>query len=258
MLAQLRIVMVETTHPGNIGAAARAMKTMGLSDLRLISPKHFPSDEATARASGAGSILEHAQVVSSLDEAIGDADLVIGTSARQRRIPWPCVTPRQLAAQVQADLSDNPALKIAILFGREARGLTNEELQRCNLHVSIPPDDEYGVLNVAAAVQLLSYEMRLALVGEGLELEASRSRRFQMSLPELVWDEPQASNQELNRLLEHLLEVAVQSGFLNPQNPAQVETRLRRLFMRARPDRMEVSILRGILSSVQRKMDKPD
>lgn len=249
MLDRLRIVMVETTHPGNIGAAARAMKTMGLADLRLVRPATFPSAEATARASGAASVLEQARVCADLDEALGDAELVIGTSARQRRIPWPCITPRQLAERVAAE----PALKVAVMFGREDRGLTNEELQRCNLHVSIPTDSEYGVLNVAAAVQVISYELRLALVGDEVERPDARARRHSMPLPELVWDEPPASNQEVDRLLQHLEKVAVDSGFLDPANPAQVSTRLRRLFLRARPDKMEVGILRGILANIEKR-----
>lgn len=249
MLDRLRIVMVETTHPGNIGAAARAMKTMGLTDLRLVRPAVFPSAEATARASGAGSVLAQAQVCADLDEALGDADLVIGTSARQRRIPWPCITPRQLAERVAAE----SGLKVAVMFGREDRGLTNDELQRCNLHVSIPTDSEYGVLNVAAAVQVISYELRMALVGDEVERPDARARRHTMPLPELVWDEPPASNQEVDRLLQHLEQVAVACGFLDPANPAQVTTRLRRLFLRARPDKMEVGILRGILANIEKR-----
>lgn len=250
-LDRIRIVMVETSHPGNIGAAARAMRTMGLSDLRLVQPKDFPSAEATARASGAADILERAQVCSSLDEALADAELVIGTSARQRRIPWPSVTARQLAEQVATETDR----KVAILFGREDRGLTNDELQRCNLHVSIPTDSEYGVLNVASAVQLISYELRMAIIGDEIDRPDARSRRHVMTLPELVWDEPPASNEDVERLLEHLQRVSVQAGFLNPENPAQVITRMRRLFLRARPDKMEVSILRGVLSGVEKRME---
>lgn len=254
MLDRIRIVMIETSHPGNIGAAARAMKTMGLSDLRLVSPKEFPCAEATARASGAAEILENAQVCDSVGEALADAELVIGTSARQRRIPWPSVTARQLAEKVAGE--DN--IKVAILFGREDRGLTNEELQRCHLHVSIPANSEYGVLNVASAVQLIAYELRMAIVGDEIERPDARSRRHTMVLPELVWDEPPASSEDVERMLEHLQRVSIRAGFLNPDNPAQVVTRLRRLFMRARPDKMEVSILRGVLSGVEKTFDKSD
>lgn len=253
MLDRIRIVMVETTHPGNIGAAARAMKTMGLSDLRLVSPREYPCAEATARASGAADLLEGAQVYASLEEAIGDAALVVGTSARQRRIPWPSVTARQLAAQVASEQQTS----IAILFGREDRGLTNEELQRCHLHVSIPTNSDYGVLNVASAVQLIAYELRLAVLGDELERPDARARRYTMPLPELVWDEPLADSADVERLLEHLERVSTRVGFLRPDNPAQVMTRLRRLFLRARPDKMEVSILRGVLAGIEKQLDEP-
>ena len=136
MLDKVRVVMVETTHPGNIGAAARAMKTMGLADLRLVAPKIYPSAEATARASGAGDILANARVCADLDEALEGATLVVGTSARLRRVPWPCLTPRQLTAQLQHEPEDT---RIAVLFGREDRGLTNEELHRCLLGTLLVP-----------------------------------------------------------------------------------------------------------------------
>ena len=182
MLENVRVVMVETTHPGNIGAAARAMKTMGLADLRLVSPAVYPSAEATARASGAGDVLSAARVCADLDEALEGATLVIGTSARQRRIPWPCLTPRQLSAQLQREPEST---RIAVLFGREDRGLTNDELRRCNLHVTVPANPDYGVLNVASAVQLIAYELRLALVGEDADLPEARARREAM--PDRSW-----------------------------------------------------------------------
>ena len=250
MLDTVRIVMVETTHPGNIGAAARAMHTMGLADMRLIRPAQFPHVEATARASGAGDILSAARVCDSLDEALAGATLVVGTSARQRRIPWPCLSPRQFADQV-ADRAGNE--QVAILFGREDRGLTNDELQRCNFHVAIPANPDYGVLNVASAVQLLCYELRLALVGdEEGGVAPRRSRRHQLELPPLTWDAPPADNAEMEHFFGHLERLIIDSGFLDPANPAQVMTRLRRLFLRARPDKMEISTLRGVLTSLEK------
>jgi tRNA (cytidine32/uridine32-2'-O)-methyltransferase len=254
MLDNVRVVMVQTSHPGNIGAAARAMKTMGLSDLRLVAPNSYPSVEATARASGAGDVLAAARVCDNLDQALEGATLVIGSSARQRRIPWPCLTPRQLAAQLQREPDGS---RIAVLFGREDRGLTNEELRRCNLHVTVPANPDYGVLNVASAVQLIAYELRLALVGEDPDLPDARSRRELMPLPDMFWDEPVADNQAIQHLLEHLERVMAQSGFLDPANPAQVMTRMRRLFLRARPDKMEVSILRGTLVALEKAMRAP-
>jgi tRNA (cytidine32/uridine32-2'-O)-methyltransferase len=251
MLERIRIVMVNTTHPGNIGAAARAMKTMGLSDLALVQPKEFPCAEATARASGAADLLENARVCDSLDEAIGDADLVVGTSARQRRIPWPCLTAREFAGQAKQEPEGH---RVAVLFGREDRGLTNEELRRCNLHVTIPTNAEYGVLNVASAIQLICYELRMAALGDEPELPEARARRERMPVPEMFWDEPLATNTETQQFLEHLEQVIIATGFLTEARGGQAMTRLRRLFMRARPDTMEMSILRGVLVSVEKQM----
>ncbi|MBU58842.1 MAG: tRNA (cytosine(32)/uridine(32)-2'-O)-methyltransferase TrmJ [Alcanivorax sp.] len=255
MLDKVRVVMVETTHPGNIGAAARAMKTMGLADLRLVAPKIYPSAEATARASGAGDILANARVCADLDEALEGATLVVGTSARLRRVPWPCLTPRQLTAQLQHEPDDT---RIAVLFGREDRGLTNEELHRCNLHVTVPTNPDYGVLNVASAVQLLAYELRLALVGDEAEPRGARSKRATMPLPEMFWDVEPASNQTVQGFLEHLERLMEDSGFLDPEQPGQVMTRMRRLFLRARPDKMEISILRGTLVALEKRLRGQD
>jgi tRNA (cytidine32/uridine32-2'-O)-methyltransferase len=251
MLERVRIVMVETTHPGNVGAAARAMKVMGLSDLRLVSPEQYPSAEATARASGAADVLENARVCASLDEALEGATLVVGTSARQRRIPWPCITARQLAGQVA---SESDEAEIAILFGREARGLTNDELRRCNLHVTIPTEREYGVLNVSAAIQLICYELRQGVFGDEPDLPAARSRREAMPLPDVPWDEPPATANETEQFLEHLERVMRATGFLHTDHAGQAMTRLRRLFLRARPDKMEISILRGVLVSMEKNL----
>lgn len=254
-LNSIRIVMIETTHPGNIGSAARAMKTMGLSDLRLVRPKAFPNVQATALASGAGDVLANAQVCDSLDEAIADAELVVATSARARRIPWPCISAYDLSKAVQKEPLERP---IAILFGREDRGLTNDELQRCNLHVTIPSNEEYGVLNAAAAVQVICYELRMAAIGEQLELGDTLSHRFAQPLPELPWDQPAATQQEQQHLQEHLERIMVKSGFLDPANPGQSVTRMRRLFRRARPDKLEASILRGLLAAIERQLPSND
>ena len=251
MLGSVRVVMVETSHPGNIGAAARAMKTMGLSRLELVNPAEFPSVEATARASGAGELLAGAQVHEQLDGAIGDTTLVVGTSARQRRIPWPCLTPRQLAELIA---TRGEAEQVAVLFGREDRGLTNDELRRCHYHVEIPANPDYGVLNVAAAVQLIGYELRLALVGQNDEGDGVMFRnRHVLELPPQRWDAPPASSEELEHFLEHLQRLMESSGFLDPRNPAQVMTRMRRLFLRARPDRIEISTLRGVLARLEER-----
>jgi len=253
MLDNLRIVMVETSHPGNIGAAARAMFTMGIRDLRLVRPARFPDDEARARATGpARCVLDNAQVHETLADAIADATLVAGTSARSRSLPWPSLAPAELATRVASQQND---AAVAILFGREDRGLTNEELQSCHFHIAIPANPDYGVLNVAAAIQVICYEMRLACLADASDTgPVLRSRRHTLALPEQAWDSPQATAAQTEALLIHLERIITASGFLDQDNPAQVMPRLRRFFLRARPDRMEMGILRGVLSRLERQL----
>ncbi len=233
-LDAVRIVLVETTHPGNIGATARAMKNMGLSDLRLLRPRHFPDGDARARASGATDVLEAARVHDELDEAIGDCGLVIGASARLRSLAWPMTTPREAAATI---VSQSPSTSVAVLFGREKSGLTNEEMQRCRLLMHIPANPVYTSLNLAMAVQVLAYELWIAAGGES---HGGQEAEF-----------PLATNAEVERFYRHLEEVLLQTGFLDPNNPRQLISRLRRLFGRIDLDQNEVNILRGILASVQ-------
>jgi tRNA (cytidine32/uridine32-2'-O)-methyltransferase len=240
MLDHVRIVLVNTTHPGNIGAVARAMKNMGLADLCLVEPKHFPDEAATARASGATDILDAARVVGTLEEAVGDCQLVVGTSARGRHIPWPVIDPRELAA-IAAPLDGQS--RVAILFGREDRGLTNEELHACHLHVHIPSVEGFSSLNIAAAVQVVCYELRMAV------LQDVRAERPQWGTD---WDIELADHVELERLFEHLERTLVDIEFLDPNNPRQLMPRLRRLLLRAVPDKVEVNVLRGILKMVDR------
>jgi tRNA (cytidine32/uridine32-2'-O)-methyltransferase len=230
VLKGIRIVLVETSHPGNIGGAARAMKTMGLSDLVLVNPKRYPDPQAQWRAAGAQDVLEAARVCADLTEAIEGCHWVVGTSTRSRRIPWPVLSPEEVARQAV----ERAGSSIAILFGREANGLSNEELQRCHCHLQIPAAPDYPSLNVAMAVQVVCYELR-KLAGEaGDEIGA--------------WDRPTATVAQLDGLIEHLEEVMVASGFLDAANPGQTMTRLRRLFSRMEPDTTEVQILRGILT----------
>lgn len=243
MLENIAIILVNTTHPGNIGGVARAMKNMGLSDLRLVEPKIFPDEDAVARASGATDLLDAAGVFSSLAEALADCQLAVGTSARERHIPWPLINPRELAA-IAAPLPSSQ--KIAIVFGREDRGLTNEELQLCHHHVNIPTNEAFSSLNIAAAVQVITYELRMAALG--LSEQAERPQWGTQ------WDIDLASHQELELLFEHLEKVLVDTEFLDPENPRQLMPRLRRLFMRAVPDKVEVNVLRGILKSVEKKI----
>ncbi len=239
MLNRTRIVLVNTSHPGNIGSAARAMKTMGLSELYLVEPKEFPHDKAIEMASGSADILEKAVVVSTLTEAIHDCTLVVGTSARMRTIPWPLLLPREMAARVKQEALRDQS-QIAILFGREQSGLTNEELHRCHLHVQIPANPDYSSLNIAQAVQIIAYECRLASFENEIMLEDK--------------DFPPASMEEMERFFAHLQTVLVDIDFLKLSAPRRLMTRLRRLFFRANPDVMEVNMLRGMLTAMQDKL----
>lgn len=238
-LDNIRIVLVNTSHPGNIGGVARAMKNMGLSQLYLVAPKRFPADEAVWRAASAGDILDSAVITETLDEALDGCGLIIGTSARERRIPWPLLDPRQCGEKVQQESAQHP---VALIFGREDRGLKNEELQKCHYHVHIPTNDEYSSLNLAAAVQVVSYEVRMAFLSKG-------------SLGQGVirdWDIEPATNIEMEHFYGHLESSLLGTGFIDPTTPRQTMTRLRRLFNRVRVDKMELAMLRGILSGVDK------
>lgn len=249
-LAGIRVVMVQTTHPGNIGAAARAMKTMGLSQLVLVAPCHFPHAEATALASGAADILAQAKVVATLDEALADVALAVATSARLRHLPWPHVDARAGAQRMLQEAARHP---VALVFGREDRGLTNEELQSCHLHVGIPSDAEYGVLNVAAAVQVLAYELRMAWL-QAQEIAPGDEPR--MPLLQVPWDEELATLAEVEQFFQHFERVLERVGFLSVQNPRPMLLRLRRMFLRIRPDRLEHNLLRGLLKDVEKALSK--
>lgn len=235
---RIRIVLVNTSHPGNIGAAARALKNMGLARLVLVEPKDYPSDQAVWRAAGADDVLANAEVVATLDEAIADCRLVIGTSARGRRIPWPLFTPRECGERVYSESHQH---EVAIIFGREDRGLTNEELHKCHYHVHIPSNPEYSSLNIAAAVQVIVYEIRMS----ALAAEAGGPVSYN------EWDMPPASQSDIEHYFEHLQSTLETLGFLEVGNPRQTLTRLRRLYGRVRPDQMELNILRGMLTAMQ-------
>ncbi|MCJ8297691.1 MAG: RNA methyltransferase [Pseudomonadales bacterium] len=241
MQTDIKIVLVNTTHSGNIGGVARAMKNMGLSNLVLVAPKSFPSAEASARAAGADDILTAANVVESLQHAIADCQLVFATSARERHIPWPIMDPREMAAVICAADKATDGSKVAIVFGREDRGLTNEELHLCQHHVCIPSVANFSSLNIAAAVQVIAYEIRMASL---LDVSAQAP---QWGTP---WDAPLAEQRELELMFDHFESTMVKTGFLDPNNPRQFMTRLRRLILRALPDKIEVNILRGMLTSI--------
>lgn len=238
VLNTIRIVLVETTHPGNIGGVARAMKNMGLTQLYLVSPEDYPSERAEWRASNAQDVLQSAEVVDSLDEAIADCGLVIGTSARERRIPWPLLTPRECADRSYHEAPKHP---VAIVFGREDRGLTNEELHKCNYHLHIPSNPEYSSLNLAAAVQVVAYELRMTCLSH----QQGKPIHFD------DWDMPPAKSDALEHYYQHLQQTLENIGFLEPSNPRQTMTRLRRLYNRVRLDEMELNILRGVLTAMQ-------
>ncbi|MDR2877970.1 MAG: RNA methyltransferase [Chromatiales bacterium] len=236
---RINIVLVGTTHPGNIGAVARAMKNMGLARLHLVQPRIFPSSEATARAAGADDVLGAATVYDSLDEAVADCVLVIGASARPRAIGCPMLAPREAAAQVAAEGRG----QVAIVFGREHSGLSNEELDRCHYQLHIPSDPQFSSLNVAAAAQIVCYELRLACIDASAGTNGDAS--IDADAGEVI------GQQEMERYYAHLETVLTELGFLDPANPRHLMRRLRRLYHRARPDRNEINILRGILTAVQ-------
>jgi|JI8StandDraft_1071087.scaffolds.fasta_scaffold53891_3 tRNA (cytidine32/uridine32-2'-O)-methyltransferase len=246
-LQQIRIVMVNTTLPANIGAAARAMKTMGLSQLVLVDPKSFPHGDATALASGAADVLQQARVVATLEDAISDCQLVFGTSARSRTIPWPLLDARPATAL--AIDAGRQQQQIAIVFGREDRGLTNEELALCNYHLTIPVNPEYGVLNVSAAIQVICYELRMhALLAQA----PTTAGDDQMPITHhTAWDEPLVDQTHMQQFYAHFEQTLADIDFLDPDNPRLLPLRIRRLFGRVRLDRMEYNLLRGVLGRVQ-------
>ena len=250
---RIRIVLVETSHSGNIGAVARAMKNMGLGNLWLVNPRSFPDEASYARSSGASDVLDRARVVTTLDEAIDDCVLVMGTSARGRKVPWPVMAPPEAAATASRVAADG---QVALVFGRESNGLSNDELQRCHHHIHIPSNPEYSSLNLAMAVQVLCYELRMLYLRN---LEQGQGSPYLGSVTgpgEAGWDVAPATVREVEGFFEHLEQALVDIEFHRRDNPGQLMTRLRRLYQRARLDQMEVNILRGILSAAQKAAGK--
>ena len=247
-LADIRIVLVEPSHPGNIGGVARAMKTMGLGDLALVRPKRFPDPQAVWRAASAVDVLDAARVFDCLDDAIADCGLVAGTSTRSRRIPWPTANAADFAARVADEgLGGKSA---AILFGREASGLTNDELQRCNWHVVIPANPAYSSLNLAMAAQVVCYELHKALLAHRV------AKPSPAKAPADNWDRPLASAAQMAGFHGQLERLLVAIEFQTADTPHQAMARLRRLFGRLGMDETEVAILRGILTHVERALAK--
>ena len=244
-LSHIRIVLIQTSHPGNIGSAARAMKTMGLENLVLVKPKKFPDEQATTMSSNAQDILEKARVVDSLEEAVADCELVVGSSARDKRsLAWDIVEPRECCERaVKRIVAGEKASKVALVFGRESSGLTNDELALCQHLVHIPTNSEYSSLNIASAVQLLCYECRLSAIS----LSQNEEKNETMSKKDLV------TAKELEGYYQHLETAMIGSSFLDPENPKHLMTRLRRLYARSQMTRSELNILRGMLSAFQKK-----
>lgn len=276
MQIPVRIVLVETSHPGNIGAAARAMKTMGLDELVLVAPREFPSADATARASGADDVLARARVVDSLGDAIADCGFVAGASARLRKLSWPVVDPRAGAAALRKHAGET---KVAMVFGPEHSGLTNEDLGRCNQVVHIPANPAYRSLNVAMAAQVICYELRMAALERPVDAERAARRAHTSATPPPSTapeaepaaglrdaaeatdrdatgamagrDSPPATAAELEGFYRHLESALRVAGFLREGQSKQLKLRLRRIFQRSDLDRNEVNILRGAVAALE-------
>ena len=249
-LSHVRIVMVNTTLPANIGSALRAMKTMGLSKLVLVAPKTYPHPDIDALAAGATDLIEQIEIVETLADAIKDCHLVFGTSARSRTIPWPLLDARP-AAEKSISAVVNDQQDVAVVFGREDRGLTNEELAMANYHVTIPVNTDYGVLNVAQAIQVICYEMRMATLAAVESGEDEAATMPVTDTKSMQWDEPLVTHEQMEQFYPHIEKMLSEIEFLDPKNPRLLPLRLRRLFGRIQLDRMEYHLLRGIFSRVQ-------
>lgn len=238
-LKQITLVLLHSSHGGNVGAAARAMKVMGMDQLRLVKPQNHLTAEATARASGADDVLHQAQVFDDINQAIGDCHLVLGTSSRHRDMNIPLIDMRQ-AAQLIVNRITNDS-RCAILFGREKYGLTNQEVQRCHYLIQFPANPQYPSLNLAAAVQLAAYELRMAAL--------------QNSPPTAEQPKPTAAvdMQKMESFYQHLFTTLQQIEFIEPHNRQSLEKKLRMIFNRLQPEKYEMDILRGILSKIKQK-----
>ena len=237
---QVKIILIETTNSGNIGSALRAMKTMNFSRLCLVRPKDFPSDEVETMAANAKDLIRQIEVVDNLDEALEGMNFIVGTSSRMRKVPWPNETLENASPRIISEVENKT--NVAILFGREDRGLTNDELQRCNLHLYIPANKDYPVLNLSMAVQVVCYQLYI----DGL--------LHQDYVQSEYWDVPSAEANHVNRLINHFIEVAEELEVFNKGNPRQIGARIKRMFTRIGLDEMEVNFMRGFLSAVEKKL----
>ena len=237
---QVKIILIETSNSGNIGSVLRAMKTMGFKNLCLINPKKFPSDEVKALAANAKDMIDDVVVVDTLDKALSDIDFVVGTSSRIRKVPWPNEPLNTVAPQINKIIESKT--NVGILFGREDRGLTNDELQRCNLHMHIPANEEYPVLNLAMAVQVVCYQIYIDSLSKNSLIKNDN------------WDVPKAKSNHVKRLIEHFISVAEELEVFNKGNPRQIGARIKRMFTRIGLDEMEVNFLRGFLAATEEKL----
>lgn len=237
---KFEFILVEPSHPGNIGASARAIKNMGFKNLSLVKPKGFPDDEAYYRAKGAKDILENAKIFNDLASALKDSTLIFGTSARTRTIPWPTKTSSELKDTLDIELK-NINSKICFVFGREISGLSNEELQMCDYHIKIPTDEDFSSINLSHSVQIISYVLKMEIDNQDqLSNEEKSSLTFQ----------------DNEYLIEHFDEVMKKIDFYDQENPKQVKTRIRRLVKRLKPDKLEMGILRGFLAKIEQVLNK--
>ena len=239
LLKNIRVVLCGTAHPGNIGAAARALKTMGLSRLHLVAPARFPDPQAVWLASGAADVLRRAKICASLDEALNGAIFSVACTARTRELAVPMVTAREAAGRIVQFARRGP---VALVFGNETFGLTGEEVGKCRLLATIPADERYSSLNVAAAVQVFCYELRQATLGD-------RVPRAKDTSP--------VPHEEVERFLDYLERAMIESGFLDPRHPKRLMPRLRRLFSRAQLEKEEINILRGVFETLRRPKRRP-
>ncbi|MCS5711026.1 RNA methyltransferase [Candidatus Berkiella aquae] len=241
----ISIILCQTSHPGNIGASARSMKTMALKQLVLIEPAIFPSNVAVERASGADDVLANAKVYGSLNEGVANCQWLFGTSARSRAFPWPQLTPFEAAAKMLELTATQQS--VGILFGNEQSGLSNEQLQQCDFHIAIPANPEYSSLNLGSAVQIICYEIYQAWLKHKQEPTLS-----EMTVPAIGH---KANHDEIAGLLEHFEKVSVEIGFLDPKHPKKLLPRLKRLFAKAQLEKEEVNLLRGFLKLANSKKD---
>ena len=237
---QVKIILIETSNSGNIGSVLRAMKTMGFKNLCLVNPKKFPSDEVKALAANAKDMIDDVVVIDTLDKALSDIDFVVGTSSRIRKVPWPNEPLNTVAPQINKIIESKT--NVGILFGREDRGLTNDELQRCNLHMHIPANEEYPVLNLAMAVQVVCYQIYIDSLSKKSLVKNDN------------WDVPKAKSNHVKRLIEHFISVAEELEVFNKGNPRQIGARIKRMFTRIGLDEMEVNFLRGFLAATEEKL----